>query len=172
MERTFRFGSNLATRNFFPSSHAENGRVLARQHAPPSARPFESRILRERLPLEHDQYLSMLGANWAVMALARALEPVKPPLRGDAADSQVRERWTETVLFAHWKCSASASGWFRPEHGHSRGTTALMMAMPDLEKSKLLIDGGANVNARARSNFSALDVAAQYRDSSPRSAFC
>jgi ankyrin repeat protein len=46
----------------------------------------------------------------------------------------------------------------------SGGTTALMMAAPDVEKMRLLIDRGADVNARARSRFSALMVAAQYQD--------
>jgi ankyrin len=46
----------------------------------------------------------------------------------------------------------------------SGGTTALMMAAPDVEKMRLLIDRGAEVNARARSRFSALMVAAQYQE--------
>jgi ankyrin repeat protein len=40
-----------------------------------------------------------------------------------------------------------------------------MAAVPDVEKMKLLIDRGANVNTRAQSRFSALMVAAQYQDS-------
>ena len=40
--------------------------------------------------------------------------------------------------------------------------TALMLAVPDLDKMKLLIDHGANVNARARNRYSPLLVAAQH----------
>jgi ankyrin repeat protein len=39
-----------------------------------------------------------------------------------------------------------------------------MMAAPDVEKMRLLLDRGASVNARAKSRFSALMVAAQYQD--------
>ena len=42
------------------------------------------------------------------------------------------------------------------------GTTALMMAAPDAEKMTLLIDRGANVNARSETKYTALMVAAQY----------
>ena len=47
----------------------------------------------------------------------------------------------------------------------SGGTIALMLAMPDPEKTKLLLDRGAKVNLRAKSKYSALMVAAQYPDS-------
>jgi len=47
----------------------------------------------------------------------------------------------------------------------SGGTTALMMAAPDVEKMKLLIDRGANVNARSETKYTALMVATQHRDS-------
>jgi ankyrin repeat protein len=39
-----------------------------------------------------------------------------------------------------------------------------MMAAPDVEKMTLLLDRGANVNARATSRFSALMVAAQFQE--------
>jgi len=46
----------------------------------------------------------------------------------------------------------------------SGGTTALMMAAPDVEKMTLLLDRGADVNARANTRYSALMVAAQYQE--------
>jgi ankyrin repeat protein len=46
------------------------------------------------------------------------------------------------------------------------GTTALMLAAPDVEKMRLLLDHGANVNARAKSRYSALMVTALYPGSS------
>jgi ankyrin repeat protein len=42
------------------------------------------------------------------------------------------------------------------------GTTALMMAAPDAAKMRLLIEHGADVNARSRSGYTALAVAARY----------
>jgi ankyrin repeat protein len=42
-----------------------------------------------------------------------------------------------------------------------------MMAAPDADKVQLLLDRGANVNARAKSKWSALMVAALYREGTP-----
>ena len=119
-------------------------------------------------PHGHDQFLSMQGASWAVMALSYALEPARPvpppPLAGtEPADV---EPWVEPLLFGSVAdvrrlldggLSANAAT-------KSGGTTALMMAAPDVEKMRLLLDRGADVNARARSRFSALMVAAQYQE--------
>ena len=48
----------------------------------------------------------------------------------------------------------------------SGGTTALMLAAPDVDKMKLLLDRGANADARAKNRYSALLVAANYPGSS------
>jgi ankyrin repeat protein len=119
-------------------------------------------------PHGHDQFLSMQGASWAVMALSYALEPgtrtVPPPLpETEPADV---EPWVEPMLFgsvADVKKLLDA-GLSANAATKSGGTTALMMAVPDVEKMQLLIDRGADVNARARSRFSALMVAAQYQE--------
>jgi len=115
-----------------------------------------------------DQFISMAGASWAVMALAYAVPPVRPPLLEPppgVAPSNV-EPWVEPILFGSVDDlrglldaglspnAATASG----------GTTALMLAVPDVEKMRLLLDRGAAVNARAASRFSALMVAAQYQE--------
>jgi ankyrin repeat protein len=119
-------------------------------------------------PHGHDQFLSMQGASWAVMALSYALEPatrVAPPALPETEPSGV-EPWVDTMLFG----SAAEvrklldSGLSANVATKSGGTTALMMAAPDVEKMRLLIDRGADVNARARSRFSALMVAAQYQE--------
>src|SRR5579871_5341455 len=51
---------------------------------------------------------------------------------------------------------------FNANSAQADGTTALMMAAPDAEKVKLLLGAGARVNARAKSQFTALMVAAGY----------
>ena len=56
-------------------------------------------------------------------------------------------------------------GGFDPNSATADGTTALMMAAPDAAKLKLLMDHEANVNARAKTGYSALMVAAQYGES-------
>jgi ankyrin repeat protein len=119
-------------------------------------------------PYARDQFLSMSGASWAIMALAYALGPARPatvePLPGTLPVNV--EPWVETVMFGTVADlrrlldggldvnAATASG----------GTTVLMAAAPDVEKMRLLLDRGADVNARARSRYSALMVAAQYQE--------
>ena len=119
-------------------------------------------------PHGHDQFLSMQGASWAVMALSYALEPAKrvaPPTLPETEPANV-EPWVETMIFGTPEevrrlldggLSADAAT-------KSGGTTALMMAAPDVAKMTLLLQRGADVNARANSRFSALMVAAQYQE--------
>jgi len=141
-------------------------RVASRLHPPA---PVSPPYFDAGYPEGHDQFISMTGAAWAVMALAAALppaRPVEPPALSGVAPSRV-EPWVEPMLFGTVADvrrlldegldpnAATASG----------GTTALMMAAPDVEKMRLLLDRGASVNARARSRFSALMVAAQYQGS-------
>ena len=119
-------------------------------------------------PHGHDQFLSMQGASWAVMALSYALEPatrVVPPALPETEPAGV-EPWVEPMLFGSVAdVRKLLDGGLSPNAAtKSGGTTALMMAAPDVEKMRLLIDRGADVNARARSRFSALMVAAQYQE--------
>jgi ankyrin repeat protein len=119
-------------------------------------------------PHGHDQFLSMQGASWAVMALSYALEPARPvvpPALPETEPADI-EPWVETMIFG-----TPAEVQKLLESGLSPnaatkvgGTTALMMAAPDVDKLTLLLDRGADVNARANSRFSALMVAAQYQE--------
>jgi ankyrin repeat protein len=119
-------------------------------------------------PYEHDQFLSMSGAGWAVMALSYALGPARPvtiePVPGTLPANV--EPWVESVMFGtvadlrkllDGGLSANAAT-------ASGGTTVLMAAAPDAEKMRLLLDRGADVNGRAKSRYSALMVAAQYQE--------
>jgi ankyrin repeat protein len=119
-------------------------------------------------PHGHDQFLSMQGASWAVMALSYALEPatrVAPPPLPETEPAGV-EPWVEPMLFGSVADVRKLldSGLSPNAATKSGGTTALMLAAPDVEKMRVLIDRGADVNARARSRFSALMVAAQYQE--------
>jgi ankyrin repeat protein len=119
-------------------------------------------------PNGHDQFLSMQGASWAVMALAYALEPARPvaPPALPGTEPAGVEPWVETILFGSVAdLRRLLDGGLSPNAAtKSGGTTALMMAAPDVEKVRLLLDRGADVNARANSRYSALMVAAQYQD--------
>jgi len=136
--------------------------VASRMHPPAPISPpyFESGY-----PYGHDQFISASGASWAIMALARALAPsTAPPPSMAANEPPAIEPWAETVLFgAAADLQTLLDAGLDPNAAtKSGGTTVLMMAAPDVAKTKLLIDRGANVNARARTQYSALMVAAQY----------
>lgn len=154
--------------NYLLRTQAPDGswHMVSRLHPPASVSPpyFDTGY-----PYGHDQFLSASGAGWAVMALARALGPshkVDQPMLREAEPSHV-EPWAEKILFGS-RADLEAllnSGFDANSATESGGTTALMMAVPDVEKMKLLLDRGAKVNARSQTGFSALMVAAQYRES-------
>jgi N-acyl-D-amino-acid deacylase len=119
-------------------------------------------------PHGRDQFISMTGAAWAVMALSHALPPVRPPSLDPlpaVAPSNV-ESWVEPLLFGTVDDVRRLldGGLSSNAATVSGGTTALMLAAPDVAKMRLLLDRGANVNARAKSRFTALMVAAQYQE--------
>ena len=141
--------------------------VATRLHPPA---PLSPPYVETGYPYGHDQFLSMSATSWAIMALGYALGParsVAPPLLPEAEPSNIVP-WAESILFG----SAADvkrlldSGFDPNSSTKPGGTTALMMAAPDAEKMKLLLDRGANVNARAKTRYSALLVAAQYPNSS------
>jgi ankyrin repeat protein len=155
--------------NYLISTQAADGswHVTSRLHPPAQLSPayFES-----GLPYGHDQYLSASAGSLAVMALSDAL-PLLPKATQPAwrLDFGKGEPWVETVLFGSGADLQRLldSGFDANSATHSGGTTALMMVAPDVEKMKLLLDHGANVKARAKSNYSAMEVAAAYRDGAP-----
>jgi ankyrin repeat protein len=153
--------------SYLLTNQAPDGTWHVRTRLRPPA-PLSPPYFAAGYPHEHDQFLSMQGASWAVMALAYAMEPatrVVPPPLPETEPADI-EPWVEPMIFG------SASDVKRLLDGglsadvatKSGGTTALMMAAPNVEKMKLLLDRGANVNARAKTRFSALMVAAQYQD--------
>ncbi|HVQ16576.1 MAG TPA: ankyrin repeat domain-containing protein, partial [Vicinamibacterales bacterium] len=139
--------------------------VTSRLHPPA---PLSPPYFDAGYPNEHDQFLSMQGASWAVMALSYALEqtrPVEPPALPGTEPAGV-EPWVETMIFGTRDEVRKLldSGLSASVATKSGGTTALMMAAPDVEKMTLLLDRGADVNARANTRYSALMVAAQYQE--------
>jgi ankyrin repeat protein len=133
--------------------------------------PLSPPYFESGLPYGHDQFLSAQGGAWAVMALASALgegkRVVTEPLPGVAPENV--EPWAETVLFGSAADVKTLldQGLDPNAATKSGGTTALMMAAPDAEKMKVLIDRGANVNARSETKYTALMVATQHRESTP-----
>lgn len=113
-------------------------------------------------PGGHDQFVSMMGASQAVMALARALgvngEAAGPALGIEADGAQP---WMETALFGTAaeleslleakKVSVSAAT--------AGGTSLLMFSAANFEKVKLLLARGANLNVQSKKGFTPLLVA-------------
>jgi ankyrin repeat protein len=120
-------------------------------------------------PYGHDQFISMMGESMAVMALATALGPAKPdgPLVLKEAEPDSLEPWVETMLFGGVpEVKKLLDAGFDPNTASKAGgITALMLAAPDLDKMKLLLDRGANPDGRSQDRFSPLLVAAQYPNS-------
>jgi ankyrin repeat protein len=151
--------------NYLVSTQAPDGswHVTSRLHPPAQLSPayFESGY-----PYGHDQYLSASAASYAIMALSDALgAPSQNSLPAWKEELPGLEPWAETVLFGSLAdLKRLLDSGFDPNSAtKSGGTTALMLATPDAEKLRLLIEHGANVNARAKSKYSALMVAANYR---------
>jgi ankyrin repeat protein len=150
--------------DYLLSTQAPDGswHVVSRLHPPA---PVSPRYFETGHPYGHDQFISAMGESLAVMALADALGPAKPstPVFKEAEPAGV-ETWTETLLFGSVSdVKKLLDSGFDPNSATARGgITALMLAAPDVDKMRLLIDHGANADARAKNRYSALLVAAQY----------
>jgi ankyrin repeat protein len=77
---------------------------------------------------------------------------------------RAQEPWVETVMFgSSADVKRLVEGKFDAKSAKlPNGTTPLMMAAPDVAKMRLLIEHGADVNARSRGGYTALAVAAHY----------
>ena len=122
-------------------------------------------------PYGHDQFISVQGACWAIMALSRALPrrmEVQPRILNGVEPQDV-EPWIEKVMFGSVAELRQLlnSGFDANSATRAGGTTALMIAAPNIEKLQLLLDRGAKVNARAKSKYSALMVATQFTEATP-----
>lgn len=136
--------------------------VVSRLHPPA---PVSPHYFETGHPYGHDQFISALGESFAVMALSDALNSASPrSLVLKEAEPGAVEAWAETLLFGSVAdVKRLLNSGFDPNSATARGgVTALMLAAPDVEKMKLLIDRGANADARANDRYSALLVAAQY----------
>jgi ankyrin repeat protein len=153
---------------FLLRGQAPDGSWHVRTRLPPWVSPpyFESGY-----PYGRDQFISVAGANWSVRALALALGAPTAAERLPLADVEPAaiEPWVETAMFGTVaEVKQLLDNGLSPDAATAVGRTSLlMMALPDLEKVKLLLDRGANVNARSARKYSALLVGAQYRESTP-----
>jgi ankyrin repeat protein len=151
---------------FLIRAQAADGTWRVPTRLPPFISPpyFESGY-----PYGRDQFISVAGANWSVMALTRALgEPVaaRDLALSDTTAPDI-EPWVETAMFGTVaELRGLLDSGLSPDATTAKDKLSLLMlVVPDVAKTKLLLDRGANVNQRSAWKYSALLVAAQYRDS-------
>jgi ankyrin repeat protein len=136
--------------------------VVSRLHPPA---PVSPPYLETGWPHGHDQFISSMGTSWAVSALLLALpeSPIVPPLSWTSTMPLAAPQWAATVLFGgvNGLRKLLDSGW-NPNSSTRNGTTALMMAAPDFEKTALLIARAAAVQTKANTRFTSLMVAASH----------
>ena len=109
-----------------------------------------------------DQMISAMATACAIAALAGALpETVHSTLVPAAAWQTAEPSWIRTVQSGTVADLAeSLRNGLSPDAATVNGTSALMIAAPDVAKLRLLLDRGADVNRPAASGVTALMVAA------------
>ncbi len=142
-------------------------RVRTRQVSPAPVSPV---YIETGFPYGHDQFLSTDAACWAAMALMLTLPKSDNPAVPQpvaALEPKGLQPWMEIALFgtaAELKAQLDAG--LDPNTRTTEGTSLLMMSAMDAEKVKLLIDHGAQVNAKAKTGFTALMIASTYQGTS------
>ena len=119
-------------------------------------------------PYGHDQFISTMGAAWALMAMSRALGVPGAVDRLPLAETRPTplEPWIDTAMFG----TADDLRELLDRGLDANATTSsgriplLSLVVPDTAKVRLLVDRGANVNARSQIHYSPLLVASQYRE--------
>jgi len=138
--------------------------VASRLHPPAPVSPpyFESGF-----PYGHDQFVSMMGTTWAATALLQTLPVLRGsggaemPLAGVGGGDRVE--WIEVALNGNARELARLlDKGLDPNVKTAQGTSALMLAARDLDKVKLLVARGADVNAAALTGITPLMVAAHF----------
>jgi ankyrin repeat protein len=113
------------------------------------------------------QFASLSGTLWAAMALMESLPVVEKdarvfPRQTVAVDDELP--WMQTALFGSTaSLRALLDAGLAAGAKSAKGTTALMMAVPDREKVALLLERGADVREVNHLHHTALMVAANYR---------
>jgi ankyrin repeat protein len=151
---------------FLISTQARNGtwHVRTRMLSPAEISPP---YFATGFPYGKDEFLSFTGSCWAVMALLVALpEPATSAPVAERGSSN-EASWARTALFGTVsELRALLDSGLDPNSRTERGTTPLMMAAPDPDKVRLLVERGADVRRRSASGTDALTIAAAHYGSS------
>jgi len=155
---------------FLLRAQAADGTWHVRTRLPPWVSPpyFESGY-----PYGRDQFISVAAANWSVRALALGAgesgTPVPQALPLADVEPPAVEPWVETALFGTTaELKHLLDDGLNPNiRTIVGGIPVLTLAASDSDKVHLLLDRGADVNARSPRHYSALLVATQYREATP-----
>jgi ankyrin repeat protein len=143
-------------------------RIKSRLHPPA---PVSPPYVDTEFPEGHDQFISIMGTSWAVNAMLQAI-PAKAGKKLDQRDPLNPTPMIEAgqVDWEHVALNGSVAelkklldAKMSPNARTTGGSTPLMLAARDLDKVKLLLARGAEVNARAKTGISALMIAARYK---------
>ncbi len=137
-------------------------RVKSRMVPPAPVSPpyFESGF-----PYGHDQFLSTAGTAYAAMGLIKALPVASAKAPPPVAELQPANvpAWAETALFGSAaQLRQLLDSGLSPNAATAGGSTLLMMAGADFDKVRLLVERGADGNARSAQKFTPLLTAATY----------
>jgi ankyrin repeat protein len=114
-----------------------------------------------------DQFASVNGTLWAAMGLMSSLPVAAPGARVFASQAiavEGEQPWMRAALFGSVAdLRALLDGGVPATASSARGTTMLMMAVPDTDKVRLVLERGADIKAESRARHTALMVAANYR---------
>ena len=114
-----------------------------------------------------DQFSSVNGTLWAAMGLMSSLPIVADDARVLARHAiavEGEQPWMRTALFGSvGDLRATLDAGVAATARSAKGTTMLMMAVPDAAKVQLLLDRGADVKAESDLRHTALMIAANYR---------
>ena len=137
-------------------------RMLSPAHVSP---PY----LESGFPYGHNQFLSTDATCWAAMALMLTLPKVTTPPAPQplpALGPKGVQPWMEKAMFGTVEdLKAQLKDGLDPNSKTADGTTLAMTVASDPAKLKLLIDRRADVNAKAKTGYTALMVATTYRES-------
>jgi len=134
--------------------------VPSRLHPPAPVSPpyFEAGF-----PYGHDQFISIMGTTWAVTALAETLPRVDAKTGPVSLNVPDPAPWIQAALFGTAdELGEMLDNGLDPNRATPDGTSLLMLAGPDIAKVRLLVDRGADVNATAKTGYTALLTAASY----------
>ncbi len=152
---------------FLLSTQQPDGSWLVKSRLHPPA-PVSPPYFQTGFPHAKNQFISIMGTEWATMAMLHAIPPkadATPRLAAgtDTAPTETGD-WIGVILNGSVADLKKAlDDGLKPNAKTKKGTTALMFAARDPAKVKLLLDRGADTDARAESGISVIMVASRYR---------